>query len=286
MAVTTTTDLANQIQDIWSPIFMNEMRETHVLQSLVSKQYQGSIRQKNDTVKITQINAPSSDLRDTSNWDTFESNKLSTSSLDLVANRRAVSSIEFEDLTQIQSIIDPASDPSVRQALMHDVGNQINDYIYSVMVPSTSSPDHSKGSQATLTNALMAEMRELTSIAKWPKNVPHYFLMGPSYYSDFLADGDLSSSVYGFEDKMRASGVISQQRYGFDCFEDNSMALATYGIGFLPDAVLYAAQTEPTFQLSSLHSQKRFGYVLSVDVIFGCKLSIDGASKCYEITSV
>jgi hypothetical protein len=286
MAVTTTTTVADQIQDIWSPIFMNELREEFLLPSLVSKKYEGEIRKKNDTVKISQINKPTSTLRTVgTDADSFETNVLSTSTVSLVANKRAVSAIEFEDLVEIQSLIDPSSDPEVRRALMADVGNQINDYLYSIMIPSSSSPDHIKGSQATLTNALMAEMRQAASTANWPKSVPWYFLMGEEYMTDFLSDGDLSSTTYGFDDKMRASGVISQQRYGFECFEDNSVALDTSAMAFIPEAVIYAAQTEPTFTISSLHSQKKFGYILSVDLIFGATLSIDGDKKCYQITS-
>lgn len=286
MATTTTTDVAAQIQDIWSPVFMNELRESFILPSLVSKEYEGEIKKKNDTVKISQINAPNSTLKTVGvDADSFESNKLSTSSVDLVANKRAVSSYEFEDLVQIQSIIDPKSNPEIRRALMQDVGNQINDYLYSILIPSTATPDHTINSQATLTNALMASMREAASEAYWSKSDSWYCLMGPEYYSDFLADNNMINQDYGFDDKARVGGVAAQKRYGFTIYEDNSRATSSSLHSFLPDAIVYAAQTEPTFKVSDLHSNKKFGFVLSVDIIFGATLSINGANKCYLITS-
>jgi len=284
------TDLSaveNQIQTKWSSVFMAELRETFMLQSLCSKEYEGEIKNENDTVRITQINAPSSTLKTIgTDSDTYEANVLDTSYVDLKATKRAVSAMKFTDLVQIQSIIDPTKNPGIRNALMHDIGTQINTYLYSLMVPSTSSPDHTIGSTATLTEALIATMRENASIAKWPKASPWYCLMGPSYYSDFLAINGVVGIDYGFQDQARVGGQFSQDRYGFKIYEDNSIPTATSLISFLPEALLFAAQTEPRIKLSDLHSNGEFGFSLSIDMVFGAKLSIDGAKKCYTITSV
>ncbi len=286
MASTILSDLEDQIQTKWSKIGMQELRESYILPSLVSKKYEGEIRQQNDTVRVSQVNSLSSDLKEVGvDADSFTTNKISTSYCDIVANRRAVSAVEFEDLIAIQSIIDPASNPDVRKAMMDDIGNQINDYLYSIMIPSTSSPDHTINSTAAMSNTVMANMREAVASAKWPKTQPWYHLMGVGYYSDFLADNNLIQLENGFDDQARVGGQLSQKRYNFENYEDDSVALATSSMAFLPEAVLYAAQTEPRWKLSDLHGNKKFGYVLSVDLVFGAKLSIGGASKCYKITS-
>jgi len=278
--------VADQVQTIWSPVFMKELRESYILPDLVSKQYQGEIRKQNDTVRVSQINAPSSDLREVGvNANTFETNVLSKSYVDVKADRRAVSAYEFDDLVELQSIIDPSSNPEIRRGMMHDIGNQINDYLYSLLVASTSAPDHTINSQATLTNALMASMREATAVAKWPKDEEKYCLMGPGYYSDFLADNNMNDGDFGFNDAARISGEATQKRYGFSNFEDNSRAVSSSLHSFIPSALLYAAQTEVRFKLSDQHSSKKFGMVLSADIVFGAKLSIDGAKKCYSISS-
>ena len=286
MAKTSLSDVAEQIQTKWSALFMQELRESFLLPSLVSKAYEGEIRQQNDTVRISQINELQSDLKTVgTDADSFETNKISTSYVDLKADKRAVSAIEFDDLVSIQSIVDPASNPDVRRAMMHDVGRQINTYLYSLMVPSTSSPDHTINSTAAMSNTIMANMREACAEAHWPKTSPWYHLLGPAYFSDFLSDNNLVADTYGFNDGARISGQVAQQRYGFMNYEDDSAPLTTSSIAFLPEALLYAAQTEPVFKLSDLHSQKKFGYVLSVDLVFGAKLGIDGSKKCYKVTS-
>jgi hypothetical protein len=263
---------------------MNELRESFILPNLVSKEYEGEIKFKGDTVKISQIDAPTSELKTVgSDADSFETNKLATRSMTLVANKRAVSSYEFEDLVQIQSIIDPANNPKIRRAMMHDIGKQINDYLYSLFAPSAAAPDHSISGEATMTNALMASMRTAASKANWPDTMPWYCLAGPDYYSDILADNNMQNADFGIQDQARIGGKISQQRYGFTIFEDNSRAKSDSLDSFIPEAIIYGAQTEPTIKVSDLHGNKKFGFIMSIDIIFGAKLSIDGDLKSYEI---
>jgi hypothetical protein len=38
-------------------------------------------------------------------------------------------------------------------------------------------------------------------------------------------------------------------------------------------------QTEPTFKISDLHSQKKRGYLISVDLVFGAGLGVEGSVK-------
>jgi len=42
-------------------------------------------------------------------------------------------------------------------------------------------------------------------------------------------------------------------------------------------------QTEPTFKVSDLHSNKKFAFVISVDFVFGARLGIDGDKKHIRI---
>jgi len=286
MSKTDLVALADQVSTQWSPLLMQELRENYPLPGIVSKAYQGEIK-AGQTVKVSQINAPSSTLKTIgTDADSYTANVMSTSSVDLVINKRAVSAYKFDDLTDIMTILSPSSNPQVREALMHDIGNQINDYLYSLIVPSTSAPDHLLGSTAAMSDTVMANMRELASAAKWPKNETMYHLMGVNYWSDFLADNDLQSNVFGFQDAARINGQAVQNRYGFANIEDNSAPLVTSSIALVPSAILYAQAYEPRFIISSLHPSGEFGYSMSVDIPFGATLSIDGDVKCIKVTSV
>jgi len=285
MSTTDLVALADQVATQWSPLLMQELRENYPLPAIVSKRYSGEVK-AGQTVKVSQINAPSSELRTIGeNGDSYSANVMSTSSVDLTINKRAVSAFVFDDLTDIMTILSPMSNPEVRQALMHDIGNQISDYLYSLIVPSTSAPDHLLGGTAAMSNTIMANMRELAAAAKWPKSETWYHLMGVNYYSDFLAADTLVADTFGFNDAARVNGQIVQNRYGFSNIEDNSVALATSSVALVPSAILYAQSYEPRFKISDNHSSGSFGYSLSVDIPFGATLSIDGNKKCIKVTA-
>lgn len=44
MAVTKLSDISNNVQKFWSPLFVDELRENSVLPSLVMRDYQGDLK--------------------------------------------------------------------------------------------------------------------------------------------------------------------------------------------------------------------------------------------------
>jgi hypothetical protein len=134
--------------------------------------------------------------------------------------------------------------------------------------------------------ALLAN-RVLAGTAKWPKNGGWWALLDPSYYGDLLAATTMVSNDY-VEDRALVGGQFVQQRYGFNVLEDNSDGLLSLspaaagvecGLFFHPDFMHLVHQLTPEFEVSSLHSNKQFGYVISVRGICGAALGIDGDVK-------
>lgn len=278
---TSLADVSNQIQKFWSPLFVKELREKLLLASLVNKDYQGEIRQKGDTVKVSQVIAPTGELRTVGvDADVFESQKIQTQQVDIKADKRAVAAYEVEDLVDLQSQIDK-DDSEVRQSLLYAVEKQINDYLYSLVAPSASAPDHTLV-KTDFNAGVLTELRMLASQAKWMKNKPWYILADPSYTKDML-DSQVLTSADFVSDQPVVGGQISQKRYGWNILEDDSRP-TDYAIAFHPDFLHLVTQTEAQFKLSDLHSQKKFGYLLSVDIIFGAKLGIAGNVKHILIT--
>lgn len=264
---------------------MQELRNKYLLQSLVSKQYQGEINKKNDTVRVSQINKPSTTLKTVgTDADTYNANKLSTSYVDVVANKRATSAFEFDDLIEVQSIIDPTKNPEIRTAMVDDIGEQIDTYLKSLISPSAASPDHILSGNASMTSAVLLLARNAAAAANWGYNTPWYMLMGSTYYGGLLSDTTLAGADYGATDQPIINGRVSIPRYNFSTFEDPSLT-AAYGLGFIPDWLLFVQQTEVRFKISDLHSNSQFGYAMSADVVFGCKTSIDGDVKHLTITT-
>lgn len=280
MGATTISDVTDQIQTVWSEIFMQELREQFILANLVSREYEGEIKTKGDTVKISQIDAPQNTKIRTvgTDADTFQTSTLSTRSVSITADKRAVEAYEFSDLVEIQSIVDPRNNPDIRRTMVWSIGKQINDYLYSLVSPSTTAPDHDITSTTALNSAVLLAGNTLAAEAKWLEQNGWWVLASPQYYEDVLGDTTLTSSDFTNDDFPVLNGRIGQTRYGWNVIRDNSRT-GLYGIGFMPGFMQLVQQTQPTFKISDLHSNKEFGYVMSVDVVFGAKLSIDGGEK-------
>lgn len=281
---TSINDVQNNVQTYWSPIFTDELRESLMLGSLVSKQYEGSITKGGDKVKVTQIIAATGELLTVgTNADVFGSEKVQTSQIEIQANKRAVASYEFDDLVSLQSQID-AEDGKVRASLIYAMERQINDYLFSLVNPYSSSPDHVINSTATFSKTTLVTARKLAGAAKWLKNQGWYGLLDAEYYGDVLADTDLNSAEKGATDAPSIGGQVSLPRFGFNLLEDNSRD-SKYALLFHPDFLHMVSQTSVQIKISDMHSQGRFGVKMSVDLVFGAALGIDGRAKHIKVIS-
>lgn len=282
MSVTTLAEVANQIQKYWSPLFTKQLRESLLLGGLVDKKYQGAIARQGDTVRVSQVNAPNGQLLTVgTDADSFASEAISTSYIDIKADKRAVAAYEFQDLVELQSQISQ-SNPEVMEALRYALAKQINDYLYSLVSPSTSSPDHSISGVSDFNASQLAAVRTLAAQAKWPDMPGWYGLLDPQYYGDMLNATTMVSSDYGASDAPLIGGKVALKRYGFNLIEDNSRS-ADQGLFFHPDFMHMVTQSEVQVKISDLHSQKKFGVVMSVDMVFGAKLGINGNVKHIEV---
>lgn len=278
---TTLTEVAYQVQNYWSPLFTKQLRESLLLGSLVNKQYQGSIAKGGDRVRVSQVNAPTGQLLTVgTDADSFSSDAISTSYVDIVADKRAVASYKFQDLVELQSQIDQQN-PAVMESLKFAMAKQVNDYLYTLVSPSTSSPDHSIASVTDFNAAQLSACRVLAAQAKWAPG-SWYALLDPQYYGDILNAATLTSSDYGASDAPVVGGAVALPRFGFNIFEDNSRS-ADYGLLFHPDFMHMVMQQEVQVKISDLHALGQFGVLMSVDLVFGAKLGINGNVKHIKV---
>jgi hypothetical protein len=294
MAVTGPAEVTNQIQTFWAPMFMQEFRSQLLLAALVNKEYDGQITSAGgQTVRVSQITKATGENKTVGvDADSFSPETLTTQYVDVTADKRAVASFEFNDLVQLQSQIG-SQDSEIRAALLQGVGEQVNNYLYSLVVPSASSPDHLVASVSDMNSAALSATRILAGQAKWLRNKPWYGLLDPSYYGDAMDDTTLSSSDYT-DDKPIVGGQMAQPRFGFNLLEDNSDGLinnlptgtvgaADKAIFFHPDFLHLVTQQMPRFKVSDQHANHRFAYTISVDMVYGAKMGIDGANKVVQV---
>ena len=285
MAITSFSDMhtAGLVKEAWSDMFMKELRQNNLLIGQVDKSYSGQILAGGDTVKVSQINKPTGSLLTIgTDADSFTSEAVSTSQVDVVANKVAIASYEFENDSLLLSQLS-AADSEIRASLLAAVAEQINGYLYTLFAPSASAPDH----QLVTTDFNAAELslaRLTAATAKWPTSEPWMLNVAPSYYSDILDDTTLSSIDYGAQDAPMIGGQLARQRMGFDIYEDNSLA-TDIGYAFVKDAIHLVMVKEAQFKLSDLHAQYKRGTLLSVEVIFGAAAGIDADVKSIKWTA-
>lgn len=282
MSTTTLAEVTNQIQKYWSPVFTKQLRESLLLGSLVDKKYQGAISAQGDRVRVSQVNAPTGQLLTVgTDADSFSSEAVSTSYIDITADKRAVASYKFQDLVSLQSQISQ-DNPEVIEGLKFAMAKQMNDYLWSLVSASTSSPDHNIGSVADFNASQLAACRILAAQAKWRMEPGWYALLDPQYYGDVMNATTLASSDYGASDAPTVSGQLALKRFGFNILEDNSRT-SDHALLFSPDFLHMVTQTEVQVKVSDLHPLGQFGVILSVDMVFGAALGIDGSKKHIQV---
>jgi hypothetical protein len=272
------------IQTFWPTLFQDQLRQTNLLYQLVNREYSGALQAHGDTVKVNQVNATTGERLTISGATgrTFTPEALSLSSVSVTVDQRLVASYDIEDLVWIQSLIDPmgTSAQEVRAAMVQGISNQLNTYLYSLVAPTTTIP-----SVTTMTAATVALARETAALAKWSYNKPWYSLLAPQYYSDLLTDTTMTNSDYTGTDLPVINGQIAKQRYGFNIYEDNTQSISATsgGLFFHPDFMYLVTQMEPRFKISDKHSSHEFAAVLSVDMLIGAKLGIQGAARHIKV---
>lgn len=276
MSLTNVAEVSELVQKFWAPMVNKELRSKNNLAGLVNKEFQGQIKQGGDTVYVSQINAPTGEIRDIGvDSDSFNSTTLSTTRVGVVANKRISASFNFEDLVDVQSQIG-MEQSAIRESLMYSCEAKLNAYLKSLVSPSTSAPDHLLNSISDMNAAQMNAIRLLAAQAKWGKDKPWYGLVDPSYYTDIMNASTMVSGDY-VSDKALENGNIITKRYGFNMIEDDSMG-TDKGIFFHPD-FMYLVMGEPRFKISDQHSAGKFAYVISCDMWVGATLGLQGSKK-------
>lgn len=281
MSVTTLAEVTDQVQKYWSPVFTKRLRETLLLGSLVNKDYEGSITKGGDTVRVSQVVDLNGQLLTVgTDADTFDTEQLQTLKIDIKADKRALAALEFADLVELQSQIDREV---VQDPMLFAMNKQINNYLFSMVAPSTSAPDHDLSGVATIDVAELGTIRQLAGEAKWMQDGRWFALMSPAYWAQVLTNSTLSSSLF-VDDQPLVAGQKARKLMGFNAYEDNSRT-GSYAVFAHPDFLHLVQQTSVQVKISDMHSQGKFGYKMSVDIVFGAALGIQGNVKHIRVTN-
>lgn len=292
MSTTLVNEVADQAQKIWSPMLKDQLKEDTLMPALVNKEFEGELKAQHDTVKVSMIKRPTAERKTVgAGSDSFSSQKMETVQVSITADQVITASFKLESLIPLQTQLgNPQGESKIRQVLFEALEESLNDYIYSLVAPSTSAPDHVLSGVATMDAAQILSIRQLAAKAKWMKNAGWYLNLDPSFYNDVLSAQTLTSADY-VPDAPVVGGQVANKRFGFNILEDNSDGIlqlspaavgAEVGLAFHPD-FLYLVMGDPQFKVSDLHPLGQHGFLVSVHLVAGAKLGIEGNLKHIQI---
>jgi hypothetical protein len=270
MGVNGKTELDYMIPEIWSAKMYQELRNDVMFANIFSREYEGSIASFGDTVNVQQIVAPTGEII-TDDKAQFNSSTMQVNRIAITANKRASAAFEFTDLAQLQSMSFQAE---AQEALVYAIRLKLESDIIAALVPSASAPDHqiAPASASDLASADLGSIRTLLSVAKVPVS-NRSLLLSPSYYGDLLSKTQVTSSDFVSGGNSAQGGVLSQFM-GFSIMEHNLLG-ADIGYAVHPSAMLLVMQQDIRIKISDLHSQNKYGYLLSADMVYGFTLADD-----------
>lgn len=295
MASTNLTDLQNQVEKLWVPMWEGSLQESaSPLLALTQAAYQnaagGTEMARGDTVYISRISKLTAQDKAVSDSDAdhIDAEKIETSRIAVVADRQASMSLEFSSLAELQSQLNSNGD-KIREEMFAAVMRKMSQHVWTKIAPSASAPDHDLGSVTDFNAAQFSAVRTLAAQQFWGDS--KWLLLDPQYYSDVLDDTTLASSDYTGDDAPMVSGRVARQRFGFNVIEDESIGSATgpsgvtsdYGLAFTPDFLYTVVQQAPTFRVIDNAPRGVRTFTLDLKVVYGCKLAHQGALKHIRI---
>lgn len=270
MSVSGVSQLSNLIPEMWAQDMYDELRKRLVIAPVFERKYEGEIRNMGDLVRVNQVVAPTGEIL-TSDTDVFNPELLQTNQFTIQVNKRAVASFEITDTALLQSMDFQAQ---AQEALVYSIQKQMEDDIISELSSnvSTSAPDHdvAPASASDLAAADIAEMRRLLSVQSVPTS-PRFLFLDPSYFSDLLLKSQFTSSDFVGGGQPTNSAEFRSPLYGFNVAESDNLS-ADEGYAVHPSALQVVMQQDVRIKTSDLHNQKKFGLLLSADILYGIQV--------------
>jgi len=267
--VTGKSELAYLIPQVWSSLMYDELRNQLLVANVFSRAYESQLGLKmGDVVKINQLVAPTAQIL-SDDKDSFEASVMSVNQFSVTVNKRAVASFEITDMALLQS---QEFEAQLQAELVYAIRKKMEEDVIAALLPSLSAPDHdiAPGTPGVLVASDLAGMRTLLSNAKVP-TLNRFFFASPSYYGDLLGSTNFISSDFVPAGSPASSGAFSSPLYGFTVMESDILG-NDVGYAVHPSALQMVIQKDITVKMSDLHSQKKFGQLISADIVYGFSL--------------
>lgn len=269
MAISGKTELANIIPEIWSEKIYARLATELKLAPLFSREYEGEISAKGDTVNVYTLGAIAGEMI-TDDKQEFTTSPISVTKTQIVADRYFSAGAEITEIGQLQSL---SFEEELQKELTYGIAKALEDYLVTLLIPSAAAPDHiiTTASANVFAAVDAATCRTLLSKANVPV-MDRFLALDPQFYGDALNSTNFISSDFIPAGSPVSSGALSNPVYGFNCLESNNLGTDDIGFAFHKSCLNLVLQKGIEVKISDQHANKRFGYIISASMIGGAKL--------------
>lgn len=210
--ITAGSEVSLIVPEVWSARYYDILLAELPFNSLISKDYEGEIKNLGDTVRISSV-PEFNEGEVVAESDRADAEALTITQQSLVINSRVVKDFIVTNQASLQSL--PFVE-KLKEMAVYAINKKIQSLILSLIVPSAAAPDHSIAydSGSTLVLADILEVKELLDSQDVPASNRHV-VMGPAQWNDVFNITGFTSSDFVASGAPLQSGDIPAQLLGF-----------------------------------------------------------------------
>jgi hypothetical protein len=264
--MTAASNLAAITPEIWSARYYDVLLAELPFSSIVSKDYEGEIRDLGDTVNVSSF--PEFDEGEELAEDAKSDAKaITVTGQQLVINKRVVKDFIVTRLAMVQSL---EHMDKLRELAIYAIMKKINSTIISTTVPSPSAPDHAIAydSGTTLALADLLEGKELLDAANVPGSDRH-LVVGSAQANDIFNITGFTSSDFLLTGAPLQTGQVPSALLGFMPHMTTTVGNTTFL--FHRSYMTMAAQEGLAVNMYDLGSEGKRSVRVNVDTLYGLK---------------
>lgn len=210
--MTTATETSVIVPEQWSQKYYDVLLAELPFESLISKDYEGDIKNLGDTVNISTI-PEFNDASELPEADANEAEAVTITGQQLIINRRVVKDFIVTNKARLQSL--PFVD-KLKELAIYSIQKKIQSLILSLTVPSAAAPDHtiSAASAGVFALADILSIKQLLDDQNVPMSDRH-MVMGSAPLNDVFNITGFTSSDFVASGSPLQSGQLPAQLLGF-----------------------------------------------------------------------
>jgi hypothetical protein len=210
--ITAATEASLIVPEVWSARYYDVLLAELPFNALISRDYEGEIKNVGDTVKISTV-PEFNEGEVVAESDRADAEAVTITQQSLVINSRVVKDFIVTNQASLQSL--PFVE-KLKEMAAYAINKKIQSLIVSLIIPSASAPDHSIAydSGTTLGLADLLEAKELLDAQDVPLSDRH-IVLGSAQLNDVFNITGFTSSDFLASGAPLASGELPAQLLGF-----------------------------------------------------------------------